>query len=111
MESSAIQLRLILTSVAFGISMSCNIRSNDPPYSSDSIATERRSDSSDKGLPDKYSALSYRNGVISNSKRALMDSVLSPIPILESIQNDSLLKSEEIIKRSKKLITVLPFSK
>lgn len=102
MESSALQLRLLLTSIAFGITMSCTNQSNDTLDSTDSIANESRSGSLDDGLPNENSALNYRNGVNPNVELESSDSIELPDPILKAISGDSLLNRAEILKWNKR---------
>lgn len=99
MKNSAI--KLICTSIAFGITMSCTNRSENE-NSDDSIADEYRSGSLNEGLPDNDSTLNFRDGVNVNEGKDRSDSIQLPKPILEAIEKDNLLKSAEIVNKIKR---------
>lgn len=102
MESSAIQLRLILTSIAFGITMSCHNQSKDNQNYTESIDIETSNGTLNGCLSENQLAVNLLDGVTAKVGRDKSDNIELTYSITDAIGDDNLLKKLEIVGKSRK---------
>ncbi len=94
--------KLLIFSIAMGITTSCDNKTTDYLNSNKTLDSDIPGDTLNENLPENDSVLNFRDGVIINEGKERSDTIQLPKPILESIENDSLLKRAKIIEKVKK---------
>ena len=94
--------KLLIFSIAMGITTSCDNKTTDYQNSNRTLDSDIPGDTLNENLPENDSVLNFRDGVIINEGKERSDTIQLPKPILESIENDSLLKRAKIVEKIKK---------
>lgn len=94
--------KLLIFSIAMGITTSCDNKTTDYQNSNRTLDSDIPGDTLNENLPENDSVLNFRDGIIINEGKERSDTIQLPKPILESIENDSLLKRAKIVEKIKK---------